>query len=118
VGQFHVEGADLVLQLSALEKLAGFRGDIRVPVSTVRQVRWVADPWPELRGIRAPGTGWPGVIAVGTRRGTGIKDFSVVHGRGPAIVVELEGAEFDRLVMTDEAAEGRAAELVEQLGLG
>ena len=118
MGHFHVEGSDLVLQLSALEKLAGFRGDIRVPVSTVRQVRWVADPWHELRGIRAPGTGWPGVIAVGTRRGSGIKDFAVVHGKGPGIVVELEGAEFNRLVVTDNAAEGRAAEMVEQLRPG
>jgi hypothetical protein len=34
-------------------------GDIRVPLSAVTSVRAVDDPWPELRGIRAPGTGLP-----------------------------------------------------------
>ena len=42
----------------------------------------------------------------------------MVHGKGPGIVVELEGAEFNRLVVTDNAAEGRAAEMVEQLRPG
>lgn len=118
MGRLVIEDEELVLQLSRLEKLEGFRRDIRVPTSTVRQVRSVADPWSELRGIRAPGTGLPGVIAVGTRRGMGVKDFAAVHGKGPAVVVELDGGEFGRLVVTDDAAETRAAELVRALGLG
>ena len=43
--------------------------------------------------MRAPGTGWPGVIAVGTRRGSFGKDFAAVHGKGPAVVVELAGTD-------------------------
>ncbi len=117
MGSFSIEEHDFVLHLSGLEKLEGFRGDITVPRSSVQVVRWVADPWAELRGIRAPGTGIPGLVAVGTRRGNGIKDFAAVHGKGPAIVVELVGAEYDRLVVTDKAAEARVAELVEELGL-
>lgn len=108
----------MVLHLSGLEKLEGFRGDIRVPRSSVQVVRWVADPWPELRGVRSPGTGLPGVIAVGTRRGRGIRDFAAVHGKGPAVVVELDGAEYSRFVVTDDAAEARATQLAEELGLG
>lgn len=118
MGSFSVEEQDFVLHLSGLEKLEGMRGDIRVPRSSVRAVRWVADPWPELRGIRAPGTGFPGVIAVGTRRGGGIKDFAAVHGRRPAVVVELDGSDYDRFVVTDDCAEARAAELAKELGLG
>lgn len=93
------------------------RGDIRVPRSSVRVVRWVRDPWSELRGVRAPGTGFPGVIAVGTRRGGGIRDFAAVHGKRPAVVVELDGADYDRFVVTDDSAQARAAELAEELGL-
>ena len=63
-------------------------------------MRSVDDPWSELRGIRAPGTGVPDVIAVGTRRGNFGKDFAAVHGKGPAVVVELEGADYERLVVT------------------
>lgn len=117
VGSFSIDEHDVVLHLTRLERLEAFRGDIRVPRSTVHTIRWVLDPWPELRGIRAPGTGFPGVIAVGTRRGTGIRDFAAVHGRRPAVVVELEGADFNRLVVTDDAAEVRAAELAKELGL-
>jgi hypothetical protein len=91
-------------------------GEIRVPLSAVAAVRSVDDPWPELRGIRAPGTGLPNVIAVGTRRGGFGKDFAAVHGKGPAVVVELEGAEYGRLVVTAEDAAARAATIREALG--
>jgi 2-methylcitrate dehydratase PrpD len=69
----------------------------------------VDDAWPELRGIRAPGTGIPGVIAVGTRRGSFGKDFAVVHGKEIAVVVDLDGASYSRLVVTTADAENVAA---------
>jgi hypothetical protein len=100
VAQIRYEGDELVVRLSRLEKLGALRGDVRVPRSSVREVRASERPWSELRGIRAPGTGWPGVIALGTRRGEGVRDFSAVYGKRPAAVVELEGAEFDRLVVS------------------
>jgi hypothetical protein len=117
VASFSIEEYDFVLHLTGLERLEAFRGDIRVPRSTVKVVRWVADPWRELRGIRAPGTGIPGIVAVGTRRGSAIRDFAAVHGKRPALVVELEGAEYNRFVVTDDAAKARAAELAKELGL-
>jgi ssDNA-binding replication factor A large subunit len=117
VARLNVDGDELVLNLSGLEKVEGLHGDIRVAVSTVRVVRCTDEPWSELRGIRAPGTGMPGVIAVGTRRGREVKDFAAVHGQGPAVVVELEGAEYGRLVVTEDDAETAAAELRRQIGL-
>jgi len=84
-------------------------GDVRVPLTSVAAVRTVVSAWPELRGIRSPGTGIPKVIAVGTRRGRFGKDFAVVHGTGPAVVVELEGAKYERLIVTVEDADGTAA---------
>jgi len=106
-----VEGDTLVVHLGPLEKLGALRGDVRVARTAVRGVRAVLDPWPELRGIRAPGTGIPGVIALGTRRGAGIRDFAAVYRHRPAVVVELEGAQFDRLVVTDDDAESTVAAL-------
>ena len=79
-----VDGSDLVVKMSEVETFEALHRDIRVRLSTVRAVRVVDDAWPELRGIRAPGTGIPGVIAVGTRRGSFGKDFAVVHGGDPA----------------------------------
>ena len=113
-----VEGSDLVLRMRALEKAEGMHGDIRMPLTAVRAVRSVDDPWPELRGIRAPGTGLPGVIAVGTRRGDFGKDFAAVHGKGPAVVVELDGAAYGRLVVTADDAAARAGRINAALGRG
>jgi len=106
-----VAGATVTLALSRREHLEGFRGDIDAPVAAVTAVRTVADPWAELRGIRAPGTGLPGVIAVGTRRGSFGKDFAAVHGKGPAVVVEFEGQEFERWVLTVDDPDAVAARL-------
>jgi hypothetical protein len=113
-----IEGDELVLHLRAPEKAEGFHGDIRVPLAAVAAVRVVDDAWPELRGMRAPGTGLPGVIAVGTRRGGFGKDFAAVHGKGPAVVVELAGTEFGRLVVTTDEADATAAAIAVASGHG
>jgi len=109
VASFEISGSNLRLALSTVEKLEGFHGDVVVALGAVSAVRVVETAWSELRGIRAPGTGLPGVIAVGTRRGGFGKDFAAVHGRGPAVVVELEGDAFQRLVATVDDAEGTAS---------
>jgi hypothetical protein len=95
-----VDGANVVVRMSDVEKFEAVHADVHVPLAAVRAVRVVDDAWPELRGIRAPGTGIPGVIAVGTRRGSFGKDFAVVHGREMAVVIELEGASYSRLIVT------------------
>jgi hypothetical protein len=116
VADLDVEGSELVLRMGALEKAESVHGDIRVPLSAVQDVRSVDDPWPELRGMRAPGTGLPGVIAVGTRRGSFGKDFAAVHGKGPAVVVDLDGTDFSRLVVTSDDAAARARRITQALG--
>jgi len=109
VATLAVVGENLVVQMSWFERLEACHSDVSVKRSAVRDVRVVDSAWPELRGIRAPGTGIPGVVAVGTRRGGFGRDFAVVHGKGPAVVVELEGEKYERLVVTAQDARGVAA---------
>jgi hypothetical protein len=90
----------VTLALSRFERLEGFRGDITAAASSVTAVRTSQDLWSELRGLRAPGTGIPGVIAVCTCRGSFGKDFAVVHGRRPGVVVEFDGEPFQRWVVS------------------
>jgi len=106
VAKLQVEGDELVVTMHTSEELGALHGSIRVPLAAVRSVRAVDDPWTELRGIRAPGTGIPGVIALGTLRGSFGKDFAAVYHHRPGVVVELQGAEYSRLVVTaDDAVE-------------
>ena len=90
----------VTLALTRVERLEGFHGDIVAPATSVTGVRACDDVWAELRGMRAPGTGIPKVVAVCTLRGPFGKDFAAVHGRGPGVVVEFEGQEFQRWVLT------------------
>src|ERR1700733_4098748 len=70
---------------------------------------------PQEVGGGAPGTRIPGVIAGGTRRGSFGKDFAVVHGRERAVVVELEGASYARILSTTPDADNVAAEIQRHL---
>lgn len=106
-----MDGDELVLELSPVEKAGAFHGDIRVPRSAVRSVRSVDNANGEVRGLRAPGTGIPGVIALGTWRRRGGKDFVAAYRRRPGVVVELEGAPYLRLIVTAEDADRLASEL-------
>jgi hypothetical protein len=100
MAHLEVDGDHLALRLTTEEHLEGMHRDIVVPKSAVAVARVAEDVWSELRGIRAPGTGLPGVIAVGTRRGSFGKDFAAVHGPGRGVVVELVDQAFSRLVLT------------------
>jgi hypothetical protein len=114
VAHLDLAGDTLILHLSLLERLGGFvSGDAHVPLTSVRAARVTDDPWGELRGIRMPGTGLPGKIALGTRRFNGGKDFVAVYGRRPAVIVELAGVEFSRLVVSTRGAEVIAAAINE-----
>ncbi|HEY6295351.1 MAG TPA: hypothetical protein VIX15_06780 [Streptosporangiaceae bacterium] len=96
-----VDGPDLVVQMSSLEKLGALRGDVRVPLSTVQSAEIEPHPWTAVRGIRIAGTGIPGVIILGTRRFLHGKDFAAVVGRRPTVRVDLsDDSPFSRLVVS------------------
>jgi len=111
--------ADTVsLCLSRIERLEGMRGDIVAPLTSVVAVRSSDDLWAELRGLRAPGTGIPGVVAVCTCRGSFGRDFAAVHGRGPGVVVEFDGQPFQRWVVSADDPAAVVADLSAATRLG
>jgi hypothetical protein len=115
-----VEGSDLVVRLVRLERLAAMRRCVRVPVAAIRSVEVTPDPYGTLRGVRAPGTGVPGLIAYGVRRMTGGRpDFAAVAGRRPVIVIALgEGSPFERLIVSAHDPAAVASEVRTAAGLG
>ena len=103
------EGDELVLRLSTLEKLGGMRGDIRVPLDAMQDVVVSEDPFGALRGMRAPGTGIPRVIALGTWRYKGLRDFAALYRGKAAVIVHLHDAPFERLFVSADDANALAA---------
>ena len=106
-----VEGDELVLRLSSMEKLGALRGDVRLPLADVEGVAVSEAPFRELRGIRAPGTGWPGKIALGTWRYRGGRDFAALRGGQPGVIVSLRDGPFRRLLVSAGDAQGLAQQI-------
>ncbi|HWE83166.1 MAG TPA: hypothetical protein VG265_16065 [Gaiellaceae bacterium] len=112
MARFDIAGGLLILRLTPFEQIGGFvRGNAEVPLTAVRRARATDSPWDELRGVRMPGTGRPRRKAVGSWRFPGGKDFVALHGRGPAVIVELAGLEYSRLLVSTENAEEVAAQI-------
>lgn len=93
------------IRLSRREKWGSLHGDLRIPVDHVMHRDHVPDLWSRLRGMRAPGTGFPGVIMLGTTRfrmdGVWHKDFNAVYGHRPGTVLTLRDDDFDRVLISD-----------------
>ena len=106
----------LRVRLGRLERLGAFHDDVVVAPANLVAATSVDDLWQHLRGVRAPGTGIPGVIMLGTTRQDGVKDFCAVYRHGPGLVVELRDHEFARLLVSlDAAGAARAASSITSL---
>ena len=107
-----VDVDSVTVQLSAAEKLESLHSDVTVPRSSVTSARVAVDGIAEVHGLRAPGTSVPGVLVVGTFHAQGRRTFAVCHRRRPAVVLELTGQAFDRLVVTVDAPQAVVDRLV------
>ena len=101
----------VTVQLSAVEKAEALHGNVTVPRSAITSARAVDDGMDEIHGLRMPGTGIPGLLMVGTVRDRDFVTFAVCRARRPAIVIDLAGQPYNRLVITSDDAEAVAAGL-------
>ena len=100
VAELIVDGDELVLHLTPRQKVAGFHRDIRVPLTAVRSVRALDNPWMTLRGRRMAGTALRGVAAMGTWiHGDKLFDYNVLRGQQRAVQVDLNAGRFERFIV-------------------
>ena len=111
MARLRLENDTLHLELTTPEKIAGLRGDVRVPLAAVREVAVEDDPIGAVRGLRAPGLAIPGRTKIGTWRRRGHRGFVVARRDVPAVRVELEGARYDSLLVSTGDAREVAATL-------
>ena len=96
-----VVGDCITYKLTPIEKLGAFGNSPTANVTNLVTYFREENPWTvkTMRGIRAPGTGFPYVIMLGTlwhRRG---RDFCVVYKRRPVLVLEFRNEKFQRWVI-------------------
>jgi hypothetical protein len=101
VARLLIDDRAVIVSLSVVEKLEAFHRNVTVPRTAVMAARGVPDGLAELRllglGI---GTGLPGIMMVGTIRNSGGVTFAVCRGRRPAVVLDLAGYSYDRIIVT------------------
>jgi hypothetical protein len=102
MAELSIEGDELVLHLSAAEKLEGAHRDLRAPLSVVRGVEVLEDAH-QAAGIRTGvkiGTRIPGVVEVGTVQGRTHRRFVAVHHDTPrGLRIQLDGTSFDEWIV-------------------
>lgn len=96
-----IEGDVIRYRLSLLETIGAFGGEPTARISNLVSVKSTDRPWrvEVMKGIRAPGTGFPFVIMLGTLRYRGGKDFCVVYKRNPVLILEFKDEKFNRWII-------------------
>lgn len=104
-----VEGDDLVVHLSAAERVEAIRGQITVPRSSVRGVEVLEDAIHAVKGLRSPGMKVGAIAAVGTFHDHKRSIFVAVHHNTPrGLRILLDDAPYDELIIGCADPEGCA----------
>jgi len=120
MAELHVEGDELVLHLTGVEKAEAVHGDLRVPRSRVHKIE-VVDDAEEMTRVRTGfkvGMRVPGVASVAAVRGGGRKMFVAIHHDTPrAVRVLLDDDSYDEWIVGTPEPEALMASLQAALGL-
>ncbi|KZM70036.1 hypothetical protein [Nocardia terpenica] len=96
--EFELTGTTVTVHVQGAHRFLSLREELRFDLSNITAVVPAEvdrrPPW-----VRTPGTFFPGVIAAGTFRGKGRKEFWDTLFDGRAVRIELSGTDFTRLVV-------------------
>jgi hypothetical protein len=93
-----IDGETIRVSLEGMDKIWALKRELEIPLAHVRAAAVAPagiKPW----GIRAPGTSIPGRYRAGTWRGSGTKEFWNVRDDEKALVLDLDGDEYTRVVI-------------------
>ena len=103
-----ISNDQLLLKMTFLEQIGSFHSPVKMPISEVTSFEYVTNPWKSnvMRGLRAPGTGFPYLIMLGTLRNfRGWKAFCAIYKRKPVIVVNWKSGPFSQWIVTSSEAD-------------
>ena len=109
-----VVGSEVQLSLSVGEKFWGFHRTLKANLSDIVKIERVDNFWKYSgwRGVRAPGTGIPGVVGLGTWRKLGSKSFCAVYKKEPGFKITLKNNEFEAWLFSAAELPSDLAKLV------
>jgi hypothetical protein len=95
-----INGEKVQFTLSFAESLGAFACSQEIAISEIDSVEIVPNPWTSqvLKGVRAPGSGIPFVVLLGTMRYRGGKDLCAIYKRRPSAIVTLKSGPFKRWI--------------------
>jgi hypothetical protein len=100
MAHINIENSEIVVALSAFEKAEAVHGDLHLALAALQNAESIDDPMSGVHGLRSPGTGIPGTVAVGTFRKDGKKLFAVIHHGTPrGVRLSFEGADYDQVIV-------------------
>ena len=110
-----VVGDELVLELSFWERVGALHSSLRVSKSAVTKIEFIENLWSSevLRGVRAPGTGIPYKVLLGTMRGRKFRDFTAIKGRGAGVEICLNEGPFERWIFTLRQPKSELEQLID-----
>jgi hypothetical protein len=96
----------LCIEVLGWDKLWSFKSRLEFPLARVVSIRpWTKEKDRAFLGLRCPGTCLPGVIVAGTYYRKRQRHFYDVHRFDRALVIELEGEKFAKVVVEVEDLE-------------
>ena len=109
-----IANAKLMIEVQGWDKLWALKSSLEVPLEHVKGVRSAKDE--RVRGIRAPGTYFPGIIAAGSFHQIGKHVFWDVHDQDRAIAIDLHDERYTTLVLEVEHPEVTISEIERAIG--
>jgi hypothetical protein len=101
--KIEIEGSELVVRITGLDRLWSLKSELRIPLAHVAGAERDAEEaakW--YHGLRAPGTNIPGVIVAGTFYANEGRVFWNVHRAANAIAIGLHDEKYVKLVVEVE----------------
>jgi hypothetical protein len=94
-----INSGKLHVSLTLFQVIRALQPSFDIPLSKIRGATEDTNYIRSGLGIRAPGTGFPGVVAEGTFYKAGQRTLSLWRKGQEVVVLELEGSKWDRVLL-------------------
>jgi hypothetical protein len=112
MAELTIDTSEVVVRLSAFEALAVWRREVSVPIECLKMVQVEQSPLGSVAASRLRWASWPGSFALWGRRRDGQREFVAVRARQAAVVLDAQGCNWDRVVVSHRDAVELAALLL------